>query len=464
MPPKRSSRIYWRGKRAWADFRDYADVGGGREPLVAEGERYATTDLDIAQKLVAARLRDLTARRSNKTILGIKREGTLAEFAAHHLVEKARAGKTTTDWLEQIERHLNTAIEFFGESRDLASIAVSDIQAYASWLAERPVTGKGWKEARGTLGPGTRRQYLNSISNLYRRAAAEQYVPPGYNPVSAMMDKPTAQHLEADWLEAYEAALLLEAARIVPRIRPDIATPYAYPLIATYLLTGGRVAEVLGLEVDDIIFDRKIVIFRPNNWRRVKNRGSHRPVPLWPQLEAILRDYIFGGDAPLGRGLLFRSTITGEKLTDIRRMLDAIAEPCGWPKGAIRAKMFRHTYCAARLQTLDRGVPVSPWTVGRELGHDGHSLVNRVYGHLGDIRHRSEQIEYRVDHFHDILGHRLAALNAWLERPTICQGRSAATGKPCRVRTGLSDEGLCLWHDPDRREEAKRRRRRKQKA
>ena len=61
--------------------------------------------------------------------------------------------------------------------------------------------------------------------------------------------------------------------------------------------------------------------------------------------------------------------------------------------------MFRHSYCAARLQTLDHGAPVSVYTVGRELGHGGESLVKRVYGHLGEVRHRSEVMEYRVQHF-----------------------------------------------------------------
>ena len=61
--------------------------------------------------------------------------------------------------------------------------------------------------------------------------------------------------------------------------------------------------------------------------------------------------------------------------------------------------MFRHSYCAARLQTLDHGAPVSVYTVGRELGHGGESLVKRVYGHLGEVRHRSEVMEYRVEHF-----------------------------------------------------------------
>jgi integrase len=38
----------------------------------------------------------------------------------------------------------------------------------------------------------------------------------------------------------------------------------AHALLATLLLTGGRKSEVLGLELDDISFDRKTVTFRPN--------------------------------------------------------------------------------------------------------------------------------------------------------------------------------------------------------
>ncbi len=75
--------------------------------------------------------------------------------------------------------------------------------------------------------------------------------------------------------------------------------------------------------------------------------------------------------------------------------------------------MFRHTYCAARLQTLDQGAPVSIYTVARELGHGGDSMVKRVYGHLGSVRHRAEAVEYRVEQHAKTLGGRLTVL-----RPT----------------------------------------------
>lgn len=72
--------------------------------------------------------------------------------------------------------------------------------------------------------------------------------------------------------------------------------------------------------------------------------------------------------------------------------------------------MFRHTYCAARLQTLDHGAPVSPFTVAREMGQGGDSLVRRIYGHLGEVRHRSEVVQYRVENHREALAERLRAL------------------------------------------------------
>jgi integrase len=72
--------------------------------------------------------------------------------------------------------------------------------------------------------------------------------------------------------------------------------------------------------------------------------------------------------------------------------------------------MFRHTYCATRLQTLDDGAPVSEYTVAKEMGHGGTAMVRRVYGHLGRVRHRADAVEYRVEQFAHKLGHRLEAL------------------------------------------------------
>ncbi len=259
---------------------------------------------------------------------------------------------------------------------------------------------------------GTVRHHVNTLSNLYKRARAKRVVPAGYSPVADLPEKPIARSLEARWLEVPDAALLLEAARTYVPKRGDLALPFAYPLLGAFLLTGGRRLEVLGLEVSDLSFDRKTVTFRPNTWRRLKTATSFRSVPLHPQLEEILRPYVFGARPPAR--LLFPSFRTGAEamLTDFRKLLDAVAVRAGWQAGEITPKMFRHTYTAARLQTLDRGAPVSVYTVAKELGHGGDTLVKRVYGHLGHVRHRAEVVEYRVEQHAGVIGERLAALEA----------------------------------------------------
>jgi integrase len=58
---------------------------------------------------------------------------------------------------------------------------------------------------------------------------------------------------------------------------------YAYPLLATFLLTGGRRAEVCGLKVADVSFDHKTVRFRKNSSRkRLKTRLLNGPCPCGP--------------------------------------------------------------------------------------------------------------------------------------------------------------------------------------
>ena len=405
-------RVFWReqggARRAYGDFRDYADVGGKREALLVPRDRLATSDANLAEVLAAKRLAELNrlrAQRQAGAVHDLPKRTTLPAFAREHLIAKAKAGKTTEGWVAETEHCLARAIEHFGSERDLSTITAADVRRWTELLQSVP-NGRG-----ATLSGGTVRHHLNALSNLYRRAQAEGFVTPGYNPVAALLEKPSAQRHEARWLEVHEAALLLEAAKSYRAKRGDLAVPYARALLATFLLTGGRQKEVLGLEVEDVSFDRKTITFRPNQWRRLKTATSHRSVPLWPQLEESLREYVFGAAAPPGR-LLFPSFRTGQEamLTDFRKLLDAMAERAGWSQGEIRSKMFRHTYCAARLQTLDRGAPVSEFTVARELGHGGESMVRRVYGHLGQVRHRAEQVEYRIEAFQDKLKGRLAAL------------------------------------------------------
>lgn len=405
----RGARIYWRVRggvrRAYADFRSYADVGGKQEALTPPGASAATADPDEAEALCLKRLAELKDRRP-RGIAGVPARTSLGDCARDYLVAKAgevngRTGEPITEqWMEGEELRLDRALQHFGKDRELGAIDVDAARGFDAWLRGQSLSG------------GTRRHHLNTLGALYRYAGERRLVTPGHNPIALWRKKPAARRVEARWLEVPDASLLLEAARIYrPRREKGGRRPiaFAYELVATFLLTGGRESEVLGLEVSDVSLDRGVVTFRPNTWRRLKTATSHRSVPLWPQLREILERYLV--ERPPSR-LLFPGHWRGREatITDFRKVLDAVAERAGWKAGEVRSKMFRHTYCAARLQTLDQGAAVSPFTVGRELGHGGSALVHRVYGHLGEARDRSAVVEYRIEQHGAKLGDRLRAL------------------------------------------------------
>jgi integrase len=281
---KAKSRIYWRGqggeRRAYGDFRN---MGGGQEALIPEGERRATTDAVVAEMLVAKRLAELQHEKTDagrNAVAEVKPAAGLKAFVAEHLILKAKSGQFSESWLADSERMLALAVEFFGEATELKSITVADVQAWIASLARRD-NGRG-----GTLGGGAIRHHINVLSNVYARAQSTGTVPPGYNPVASIMrgEKPKGKPKEANWLEVDDAARLLDAARTYKPKRADTALPFLYPWLATHLLTGGRPAEIRGLQVSDVNFERQTITFRPNEWRGLKTTTSHRTVPLWPQL------------------------------------------------------------------------------------------------------------------------------------------------------------------------------------
>lgn len=383
-------RIYTRdranGVYFYADFRD---LGGKREPLKEPGARTATQNPVTAHRLYAERLEELT---NGEQVIGPQAPQTdeggkpvlIGDYVEHHLKCKRDAGKVTDRWLVQTRRQLRVAVEFFGARRDLRTIrADPDIRAYITHLRNRD-NGRG-----GTLTDGSVRHFLNSLSNMFERVQ-ERY-PDASNPVRQLQDKPSgAQRKKAPYLEVPEAGKLLTAARG----HDEETGSFMHPLLATYLLTGGRRSEVLGLEVEDVVFTAKTVRFQPNEWRRLKTKTAPRRVPLWPQLETILAEYIEGRN--LNR-LLFPSpywTNEEKMLTTFRRSLDTVAERAGWKEGQIRPTRFRHTYATARLQTTDRGAPIALWTVAQEMGHSSPQMIEGVYGHPSDFRHRSEVVEY----------------------------------------------------------------------
>lgn len=158
---RKGNRVYWRGrgekKRGWANFEDYADVGGRREPLVPSGAKLATTDPVLAEALAADRLKELEAARQGKILTGVAHRATLSQFAKHHLVAKAKSAKVGYDWVAKTERYLQAAVDYFGADRKIGSIGVRDVEAWMHALGEKP----GRRGCQG-LSSGSIRHYLNA--------------------------------------------------------------------------------------------------------------------------------------------------------------------------------------------------------------------------------------------------------------------------------------------------------------
>jgi hypothetical protein len=71
-------------------------------------------------------------------------------------------------------------------------------------------------------------------------------------------------------------------------------------------------------------------------------------------------------------------------------------------------------------------------------------MVRRVYSHLGEIRHRSEVVEYRVEQHRKQIGDRLLRLGIVTEKVTASSAE-AETTKPRDHRSDSEAAGSDQW-------------------
>ena len=380
MARKRKDRLYYREGRGW--YMDLRDKGGGLKACIPLGERHATHDRDEASSLLTQALEALETAQTDTA------DPLLSTYARYHLKAKERSRRRAQSTIARDERALRVVLGYFGERVRLSGINVAGLTEYIAHRRSQPGS-----KPDTTIAAQTILHELHALSGLYRRAVAEGKAVS--NPIAALKDlgeKPIVERCEAVYLEIDEAVRLLSAAEALDSNPHSRAIPYLQPVLSTFLLTGGRASEVFGLLLDDIDFDRGLIGFRPNPWRQLKRKRHERAVPLWPQLRKTLLDYVGSYDRQSG-DLLFPSN-DGRMIKDLRGSLKAALKAAEIEKH-VTLHTLRHTYTAARLQTTDGGAPVSAYTVMRELGHSTISLIEKTYGHLLDVRHRSPVVEYR---------------------------------------------------------------------
>src|SRR5260370_41128976 len=145
MRRKNRQRIYWRGGRAYGDFRDYGDVGGAQERLIVPGERLATSNAEIAEILMAQRLAALNrlrAERQGRVVHVLPKTVGLAAAVEAHLLAKAKSGKVTEMWLAESKHFLARAVAFFGAKPERCDINVADMTRWAEALLATSPTGR----------------------------------------------------------------------------------------------------------------------------------------------------------------------------------------------------------------------------------------------------------------------------------------------------------------------------------
>ena len=369
------------------DFRSFSDVSGGREALKQPGAPWATTDALEAEQLAKRRIAELLAKRQARRDGRPLEDPLLVDYIETYLEWKATlpgrtasldrgATKIATATLDRDRLCLANLAAFLGEETRLSAVTDAALSAY---IRRRRADGR----AERTL-----LHELQAFSGPWNHAKAAKVVQ-GDSPVPATKKlervQPPAQ--EAAWLETGEVVRLLDAARALDADPASRFVPCLYPMLAGYVLTGCRKEELFGLERADVDFDNQVIHVRPNRWRGLKSRHSRREIPLWPQLAAILQVHIAG--LRPGWVLLFPSPRhrIEQPYAEIDHALAAAVQ---------RAKIetpttthtLRHTFTAHRLNTLDRGAPVSIWTVSSELGHRDLDMISRVYGHVLQQRDR----------------------------------------------------------------------------
>ena len=427
------AELYWKRGRAYLDARAWEAWGGKLEALVPAGERHATQDRVTAAILCGERLAELRALKvahPEGLVPAPSEEDPLdriATFAGWYLAEKAnrRGRKRVTDrWLAVQEQRLAHAARFFARRgcELLRQLGPAEIRAYMEELRTKVPPrrdGRG-SEGRGTLSPTTQRWYLDTLGELLQAAVAEGRI--DRNWVAERNDLPTADPSPTKHLEIWEAALLLEGARLLYPLHGG--GPPIYPLLAFYLLTGVTESERVGIRVVDVRFpgDAEFpggaILVRPNaavrqdrHPDRLKTAYRERVIPLHPQLAEILADYLGGPAAPPGPLLFPAARSDGTvPLGDWRRSLDRIAEYCGFPVGSVRTRRFRVTYCTHRAYTLDEsGQAMTPLKLQAEMGHGSLEMIDRRYFRHTRLRAARPQLEFRWSEWEAQYGDRLGA-------------------------------------------------------
>jgi integrase len=395
-------RAYKRGRRWWLDARTHQDVGGDREPLRENGSTLATTDKARAIELAKTRMAELEYLRLACQTKGLEKAIKLREAARDWLIHLARDTDLDDATIEGYEWAARWIITLIKGNPHLHEITTQQARAL------RKDVSKAISRRTGrTLSLRSRRYVLKTLEMILDWGQTEGTVPGGDNPITPALKRMRVTNKQTPYFEPVEVAAFLQGLI-------DAADTVTAQVLLSFIwaLTGCRRTGGRGLLVEDVDLHHGLVRFECNAWRKIKGRQlGHRSVPIWPLLALALRAY----QPPFEqrRGHLACPTISrgGDEsmVSDFRSLwrkaqakaieiLDEAGVEHNLRQHRMTPRALRVAYASARVQTLDRGEPVSDRTVSYELGHQSKQMLDRVYVRIGKSMHRQRHpvVEYRL--------------------------------------------------------------------
>ncbi|HEY9224167.1 MAG TPA: tyrosine-type recombinase/integrase [Variovorax sp.] len=220
--------------------------------------RYAGGDERLYRNADPAEYLSVVEQEAGKRLHGKPRD-TIEDVLEVYL--RANEKRDDSEFVEYQRRAFATLTAIAGD-RDVAAFTREDARRYVELSLE------------GGLKTGTIRRRINTFGAMwssYRRERAPHCV----NPFERLAipgegkDKKPRRPYTPEMLHT-----LLDACR-----SKDDDLRWIIALLAD---TGARLAEIVGLTLDDIQLDAKVphVVIKPHPWRRLKNEDSERDVPL----------------------------------------------------------------------------------------------------------------------------------------------------------------------------------------
>ena len=293
-------------------------------------EDYALNDLarDIAGKLPQDVIRQVYAGRLQAEAMSL--QTALGEYQEYKL-EDDPDSRETEQRVARLRKDLADAI---GAQRVKTTPLTEITRADANALRDHLLT---------RMKPSSVKRYITVVRAAVNYVIAEHTlnIRNVFNGVRIKGATATAE----DRLPLSDADL----AVVLPNFAVD---PVAYAIFVTLADTGARLAEITGLEVQDVDLQQACAHLRPNSIRRLKTKSSKRVIPVSPRALELLQqhrqgkedgDPIFpdfaktrGNDAASSTLMkLFRKTITDKRLSthSLRHRMKDKLRNNGCPEG-----------------------------------------------------------------------------------------------------------------------------------